>query len=75
MSRSVAHPPSDTSRVARPARRVSPGRAPDGTIPGHVFEALVDILASAVLADMTREPAVPAGTPHVQGPTGENRTV
>ena len=44
-------------------------------MPGHVFEALVDILASAVLVDMTREPAVPAGKPHVKGPTGENRTV
>ena len=49
--------------------------SPTAALPGHVIEELVDILASAVLADMTREPAVPAGQPHVKGPTGENRTV
>ena len=58
------------------ALRVTGSReSPTAALPVQVIEELVDILASAVLADMTREPAVPAGKPHGKGPTGENRTV
>jgi hypothetical protein len=49
--------------------------SPTSALPGHVIEELVDILASAVLADMTGESAVPLGTPNGKGPTRENHKV
>ena len=74
MSRSGSHQQSDTRPVARPARRVAPRRVPDVKIPGQVWDELVEILAAAVLVDMTRDPAVPAGSTPRHGLPGERRT-